>query len=94
MPPRAAASLLQAKVLGMAVGHIATVFNGIGDAVVAGAALIGMDLPHPSNFADRGRRVLFTVVGVGIAVVVMPLANLFSKRTHAAAQQAPTGQAG
>jgi uncharacterized membrane protein YgaE (UPF0421/DUF939 family) len=60
-------------------------------AAVAGAVLIGMDLPHPSNLAEEGRRVLFTFVGVGIAVVVMLVANLLGKRSQAGAQPAPAG---
>jgi hypothetical protein len=63
-------------------------------AAVAGAVLIGMGVPHPSSLADEVRRVGFTFAGVGIAVVVMLLANLLSKRTPAAAHPAPTGQAG
>ena len=60
-------------------------------AAVAGAVLIAMDLPHPSNLADEGRRVLFTFIGVGIAVVVMFLADLLQKR--AAAKAAPQASA-
>ena len=48
-----------------------------------------MDLPHPSNLTDEGRRILFTFVGVGIAVVVMFLADLLQKRTAKAAPQSP-----
>ena len=50
-------------------------------AAIAAAVLIGLDLPHPHNLGDEGRRVLFTFIGVGIAVVVMFLANLLQKRT-------------
>jgi uncharacterized membrane protein YgaE (UPF0421/DUF939 family) len=57
-------------------------------AAVAAAVLIGLDLPHPHNLGDEGRRVLFTFVGVGIAVVVMFLANLLQKRLKPAT--APT----
>jgi hypothetical protein len=60
-------------------------------AAVAGFVLIGMDLPNPSNLADEGRRVLFTFIGVGIAVAVMFLANLLAKRTPATAQPAHAG---
>ena len=60
-------------------------------AAVAGAVLIGMDLPHPSSLADEGRRILFTFVGVAIAVLVMFLADRLAKRTPAA-QQPPPGQ--
>lgn len=52
----------------------------------AGACL---DLPHPSNLADEGRRVLFTFIGVGMAVVVLLLAGLMQKRTAKAAPHSP-----
>ena len=59
-------------------------------AAVAATVLIGMDLPHPTNLADEGRRILFTFVGVGIAVAVMLLANLLTKRTRSTTQPLPT----
>ncbi|MGW5194795.1 FUSC family protein [Kribbella sp. NPDC004138] len=49
-------------------------------ATVAALVLIAMDLPNPSDLTAEGRRVLFTFVGVGIAVVVMLLAGLLAKR--------------
>jgi hypothetical protein len=51
--------------------------------------LIALDLPHPSNLADEGRRVLFTFVGVGIAIVVLLLAGLLAKRAAKTAPQSP-----
>lgn len=69
-------------------GSIRTVSYTLYCAVVAGAVLIALDLPHPSNLADEGRRVLFTFIGVGIAVVVMFLANLLQKRTAKVSPQA------
>jgi uncharacterized membrane protein YgaE (UPF0421/DUF939 family) len=57
-------------------------------AAVAAAVLIGLDLSHPHNLGDEGRRVLFTFIGVGIAVVVMFIANLLQKRLKPAT--APT----
>ena len=50
-------------------------------AATAGAALIAVDLPHPTNYAAEGRRVLFTFIGVGIGVVVMFIADLLGKRS-------------
>ncbi len=44
-------------------------------AAIASAALIAADLPHPTNYAAEGRRVIFTFIGVGIAVVVMFVAD-------------------
>jgi len=52
---------------------------------VAALVLISMYLPHPANVSAEAHRVLFTFAGLGIAVVVMALANLLSKRTSAAA---------
>ena len=58
-------------------------------AVLAAGLLIAMDVPHPSNFASEGRRILFTFAGVGIAVIVMFLADLLRKRTAKAVPEAP-----
>jgi len=70
-------------VLGALAGAIRTVNYAWYCAAVAGAVLIGLDLPHPASLADEGRRILFTFVGVGIAVLVMFLANQLAKRTPA-----------
>ncbi|MFZ0191470.1 MAG: hypothetical protein WAL72_31505 [Streptosporangiaceae bacterium] len=43
------------------------------DTAIAGAVLIALDLPNPANFGVEGRRILFTLIGVGIAVVFMVL---------------------
>jgi len=77
-------------------GSIRTVSYTWYTAAVAGAVLIAMDVPHPSDLADEGRRILFTFAGVGIAVIVMFLADRLQKRTAQAAPQAPVpqGQAG
>ena len=44
-------------------------------AALGAAILIAADVPHPPNLADEGRRILFTFAGVGIAVIVMFLAD-------------------
>jgi Fusaric acid resistance protein-like len=54
-------------------------------AAIAGAVLIALDLPHPSNLDAEGRRVFFTFAGIGIAVVVMFLAGLLQKGKASAA---------
>jgi hypothetical protein len=54
-------------------------------AVIAGAVLIAMDLPHPSNLDAEGRRIFFTFAGVAIAIVVDALASLLQKRKASAA---------
>jgi uncharacterized membrane protein YccC len=74
-------------VLGALAGSIRTVSYAWCCAAVGGAVLIGMDLAHPSCLADEGRHILFTFVGVGIAVLVMFLADRLAKRTPAAQEQ-------
>jgi len=61
-------------------------------AAIAGAVLIALDLPHPSNLAAEGRRIFYTFAGIAIAIVVMFLATLLQKRKAPAAapQQAKT----
>ena len=81
-------------VLGALAVAIRTVNYAWYCAAVAGAVLIGLDLPHPSSLADEGRRILFTFIGVGIAVLVMFLASLLAKRTPGAAQPQPAAPAG
>ena len=50
-------------------------------AVYCAAVLILVDLPQPSNYGAEGDRVLWTLCGAGIAVLVMLLAGLLGKRT-------------
>ncbi len=65
-------------------GGIAVSIRGVNYALycaaVAAAVLIGIDLSHPQDLGDEGRRVLFTFVGVSIAVIVMLIADLLQKR--------------
>jgi hypothetical protein len=79
-------------VLGTLAGSIRAVNYALYCAALAGAVLIAEDLPHPTDLASEGRRVLFTFAGVGIAVVVMLLAGLLTKRTAKAAPPAPVHQ--
>ena len=59
-------------------------------AALAAGLLIAMDVPHPSDFTDEGRRILFTFAGVGIAVIVMFVADGLRKRSaNKAVPQAP-----
>ena len=76
-------------VLGALMGAIQTVNYALYTAATAGFVLIAADLPHPSNLTEEGRRVLFTFIGVAIAVVVMFLANLLQKHAAKAAPQSP-----
>ncbi|MFE4874507.1 FUSC family protein [Streptomyces sp. NPDC056682] len=50
-------------------------------AAIAAGVLILTDLPQPSNYAAEGYRVLWTLCGVGIGLLVMMLAGLLAKRT-------------
>jgi uncharacterized membrane protein YccC len=50
-------------------------------AVIATAVLILVDLPQPSDYSANGYRVLWTLCGVGIGVLVMLLADRIAKRT-------------
>ena len=61
-------------------GSIRTVSYTWYTAAVAGAVLIAADVPHPSNLTDEGRRILFTLAGVGISIIVLLLAGLLQKR--------------
>jgi hypothetical protein len=56
---------------------------------IAAGALLAIDLPHPSNYSALGDRVLYTLGGVGIGVLVMLLADLLGKR-RTKAQPQPT----
>lgn len=56
-------------------------------AAIAAGVLILVDLPQHSNNAAVGYRVLWTLCGVGIAVVVMLLGGLLAKRGAAAPNQ-------
>jgi hypothetical protein len=57
---------------------------------IAAAVLLLLDLPHPSNYAAEGYRVLWTICGVGIGVLVMLLAGLLAKRTAKTPSQPAT----
>ena len=59
-------------------------------AAIAAAVLILLDLPQPSNYGAEGYRVLWTLCGAGIAVLVMLLAGLLAKRTAKAPPQPAT----
>ncbi len=74
-------------VLFVLAGSIRTVNYAWYTAAVAAAVLIAIDLPHPSNFDAEGRRILFTLAGVGIAVIVMLLAGLLQKRQKHTAER-------
>ena len=55
---------------------------------IAAGVLILVDLPQPSDYAAEGYRVLWTLCGVGIGVLVMFLAGLLARRTAKTPQPA------
>jgi hypothetical protein len=63
-----------------------------GAAMTAGV-LILVDLPQPSSYAALGYRVLWTLCGVGIGVLVMLLAALFARHRGASAEQTSPARA-
>ena len=69
-------------------GSIRTVSYTFYCAAIAGAVLIAADIPHPSNLTDEGRRILFTLAGVGISIIVLLLAGLLQKHAAKAAPKA------
>ena len=56
-------------------------------AAIAAGVLILVDLPQPSNYGAEGYRVLWTLCGVAIGLLVMLLAGLLAKRTAPAPPQ-------
>ena len=60
---------------------------------MAAFLLIAIDLPHPTSLIIEGQRILFSAVGVGIAVIVTLLANRLRKGTSASTQHASPGEA-
>lgn len=87
-----------------ALEEVALVLLGIGASIyavnytfyaaaIAGAVLIAVDLPHPTNLDAEGRRIFFTFVGIAIAIVVLALATLLQKRNTPAAAPHQVGAA-
>jgi hypothetical protein len=76
-----------AFILGALGVAIHTVNYALYTAAIAAGVLIALDIPHPTNLAHEALRVLFTFLGVGIAVLVMFLANQLQKRGAKAAPQ-------
>ncbi|MFE0690395.1 FUSC family protein [Streptomyces xiamenensis] len=59
-------------------------------AVIAAAVLLLVNIPHPSDYAAEGYRVLWTVCGVGIGVLTMLLAGLLARRTATEQAEQPS----
>ena len=58
-------------------------------AAITAAVLLLLDAPHPSNYSALGDRVLWTLCGVGIGVLVMLLAELLAKHAKRRAKTQP-----
>ena len=56
-------------------------------AAIAAGVLIPADLAQPSSYGTEGDRVLWTLCGVGIGVLVIVLAGLLAKRRARAPPQ-------
>jgi len=69
-------------------GAIRTVSYTWYTAAVAGAVLIAADIPHPTDLSHEARRILFTLAGVGISIIVLLLAGLLQKHAAKAAPKA------
>jgi uncharacterized membrane protein YccC len=67
---------------------IRTVNYALYCAAIAASVLIAIDLAHPTNFASEGRRVLFTLAGVGIGLAFTLLTFLLQRRRAKATPQA------
>lgn len=50
-------------------------------AAIAAGVLLFASLPHPSEYSTEGDRVLWTLIGVAIAVLVMLVGDRLAKRT-------------
>jgi len=57
---------------------------------IAAGVLTLIDLPQPSNYSAEGYRLLWTLCGAGIAVLVTLLAGLLARRTAKAPPQQAT----
>jgi hypothetical protein len=58
-------------------------------AAITAAVLLLLDAPHPSNYSAVGDRVLWTLAGVGIGVLVMFLADLLGNRAKRGSKAQP-----
>jgi uncharacterized membrane protein YgaE (UPF0421/DUF939 family) len=57
-------------------------------AAIAAGVLVLIDLPRPLDYAAEGYRVLWTLCGIGIGVLVIFLAGLLGRRRQAQPQTA------
>jgi fusaric acid resistance family protein len=90
IPANETGSHLFAITLGLEVVALVCLMHGVAirfwnyalyTAAIAAGVLILIDLPQPSNYSAEGYRVLWTLCGVAIGVLVMLLAGLLGRRT-------------
>jgi uncharacterized membrane protein YccC len=73
-------------VLGTLAGAIRTVNYTLYTAAIAAVVLIANDLSHPAGLTEEAERVVFTLIGVGIAILVEVVAtNVQQRRASKAA---------
>ena len=101
IPVNETGSRLLAISLGLEVVALACLMHGMAirfwnyalyTAAIAAGVLILIDLPQPTNYSAEGYRVLWTLCGVAIGVLVMLLAGLLGKRRTAKAPPRPAAQ--
>jgi len=71
-----------------AAGSLRMVNYALYCAGIAAGVLIALDLPNPTDFSTEGRRVLYTLAGVGLAALVSLLLTQLSKRSAKAPAKA------
>jgi Fusaric acid resistance protein-like len=101
IPANETGARLFAITLGLEVVALVVLMHGVAiriwnyalyTAAIAAGVLILVDLPQPSNYSAEGYRVLWTLCGVGIGVLVMLLAGLLAKRRTAKTPTQPAVQ--
>jgi hypothetical protein len=97
IPANETGSHLFAITLGLEVVALVCLMHGLAirfwnyalyTAAIAAGVLILIDLPQPTSYSAEGYRVLWTLCGVAIGVLVMLLAALLGKRKAKAQPQA------
>jgi len=71
---------LSIVVLGTLGGAIRTVNYAFYTAAIAAVVLIANDLSHPADLTEEAERIVFTLIGVGIAILVEVIATKVQER--------------
>jgi uncharacterized membrane protein YccC len=67
-------------VLGTIAGAIRTVNYTLYTGAIAAVVLIANDLSHPADLTEEAERIVFTLIGVGIAILVEVIATKVQER--------------